>query len=352
MPTTYYIKNFLTRATFRGKPTIDYFPFLRLIWRYFYPLNKKIQYASIKTLPRLDGSGDIEYALIKPDDFTPRGFSTSNGRYRDRPKKLVYVSHGVGRSLDEKSIKRWGYNATQNYVDIVVHNYPTYGDTPGPATEERINADTEELLRHVKKEGQEVVVLGNSIGCGPTMWLATSERTQDLGIKKVILISAWTSLLALWSSLVPELFIHSTPHAEKPPLSLKRQFKHIIGIILSKIFAPLRYRDGYDSFQSIKQAKNLAGKDVLMIHGEFDRTVPPSHCYQLKAEIDKHPNIKARLEVLRDCGHVFTRLWSDDIIWGFVYDTERLDEIIETAKDRKGPPKEFLDQGNENLGDD
>ncbi|KAI5802106.1 hypothetical protein FPQ18DRAFT_4750 [Pyronema domesticum] len=232
MPTS-YIKNFLTRATFRGKPHIDYIPLLRLIWRYFFPL-KIIQYTSVQTLPRLDGTGSIEYVLITPDEFIADSFSISKQRYQNKSKKLVYVCHGVGRSLDEKSVRRWGYNASQNNVDIVVHNYPSYGNTPGPATEERICRDADELLRYVKKEDQEVVLLGNSIGCGPIMWLATADEAQDLGIEKVVLISAWTSMLGLWSTLVPELFMRGPNNAERPPLSLKRKFKCVVGSILFK----------------------------------------------------------------------------------------------------------------------
>lgn len=67
-------------------------------------------------------------------------------------------------------------------------------------------------------------------------------------------------------------------NAERPPLSLKRKFKCVVGSILFKVFGPIRNRDGYDSFQSLKTAKKLVGKDVLMIHGEFDRTVPLWHC--------------------------------------------------------------------------
>lgn len=68
--------------------------------------------------------------------------------------------------------------------------------------------------------------------------------------------------------------------------------------------------------------------------------------------MEKYSDVKARLEIMPDCGHVFTRLWSDDIIWGFVHDDENLEEIIKTAKERRGPAKEIIYKGNEHDGDD
>lgn len=212
-------KNFSIQLTFLGGPTHD---------------------ASdrIKTLTRKydwDDEGSIEYVVVKPGEFLPKGYDPEKCKYQEKKKKLVYVCHGVGRGLDKTSIERWGWNATMNNVDIVVHNYPGYGKTSGLRTEKQICDDSLYLLRHLREEYEEkykeeheeeykeygfnldIVLLGNSIGkypishqydlfcklthqgCGPVAWLAAHDEAKDLGIEKVILISPWVSLLRLWS---------------------------------------------------------------------------------------------------------------------------------------------------------
>lgn len=80
----------------------------------------------------------------------------------------VFVCHGRLRSLDERSVDQWRELAEQEKVNVVLHNYPGYGNVAGPRTPKRIKDDCLELLEHVKgcewAKGTELVLLGNSIG--------------------------------------------------------------------------------------------------------------------------------------------------------------------------------------------
>jgi pimeloyl-ACP methyl ester carboxylesterase len=110
----------------------------------------------------------------------------------------MFVCHGRGRTLDSQSTTQWKALAELENVTIVLHNYPCYGKTPGPSTVHQIQQDCIDILNHVRGQdwarGKEVVLLGNSIGCGPTLALA---RQKDLDIKKVVVVSPYTSLSAL-----------------------------------------------------------------------------------------------------------------------------------------------------------
>jgi hypothetical protein len=47
---------------------------------------------------------------------------------------------------------------------VVLHNYPGYGGTIGPITEELLCQDALQLAESVKEDDQEMVLLGNSVG--------------------------------------------------------------------------------------------------------------------------------------------------------------------------------------------
>lgn len=151
------IKNTLTNWTFWGKDNTSWSKEEGSIPAYH----------KIEKLPRKDvpTGQDIEYVLLKPEAERP-------GSQENEVKKLIFVCHGVNRSLDSKSVRQWQDDATRENVTIVLHNYPNYGDTPSPrATEKQICRDALQLLNYVryKHEGEkfrsyEVVILGNSIG--------------------------------------------------------------------------------------------------------------------------------------------------------------------------------------------
>jgi hypothetical protein len=175
-------KEFSIRATFLGGPTED-------------------PYEGIQGLKYEDADGaerTIEYVHIKASEVQKELKETDSGHFSMGRKEyygeqffnmLVYVCHGVGRGLDNKSINRWKSHAIQNNVDIVVHNYPGYGNTTGPPSEDLINQDSLYLLKHIvnirneaKKlqgdrnvEGEDkvkdVVLLGNSIGMYSGFWI-------------------------------------------------------------------------------------------------------------------------------------------------------------------------------------
>ncbi|KAI5801850.1 Alpha/Beta hydrolase protein, partial [Pyronema domesticum] len=309
------IKNTLTNWTFWGKDNTSWSKEEGSIPAYH----------KIEKLPRKDvpTGQDIEYVLLKPEAERP-------GSQENEVKKLIFVCHGVNRSLDSKSVRQWQDDATRENVTIVLHNYPNYGDTPSPrATEKQICRDALQLLNYVryKHEGEkfrsyEVVILGNSIGCGPTMWLATTDAAYHLGIKKVVLISPWKSLI----ELLPTLMTSGLPRFMH---GWKLVLQGIIWVLLS-IFRPF---ESCNSFNSFKSVENLGGREVLMIQGEDDDTVPPYHAKDLKNAMDEQVkknellNLTSRLEMIPNCGHRATHVDTAEIIWAFIHDNPNLDKI-------------------------
>ncbi|KAI5813570.1 Alpha/Beta hydrolase protein [Pyronema omphalodes] len=282
--------------------------------------------------------------------------------------KLVYVCHGVGRGLDSMSINRWKAHAVQNNVDVVVHNYPGYGNTTGPPSEESINGDSLHLLKYIvnirneekklqdggnvkgEDRAKDVILLGNSIGCGPTMWLAATPETRDLGIDRVLLISPWTSLLYLWPSLLRKFYIDGKDRNKLPENiwgALKPE-----EVLSDKYLGIWQKTPGCDSFDSLKAVKNLPktlkGK-FMIIHGEDDDTIFPHHSETLAKEMKDI--VDPKLYVLKGFDHSHARPWADELIWGFVHDDEKLEDHVKTVTERRGlPPYVYDPRGN--IGND
>ncbi|CCX32674.1 Similar to Abhydrolase domain-containing protein FAM108C1; acc. no. Q7ZVZ7 [Pyronema omphalodes CBS 100304] len=214
-----------------------------------------------KKLDRLDANSSIEYVIIHPVHTR-----TSSGNRQ--AEKLLYICHaGVGSCIDNTSVRRWQKHANKNNVDIFLHNYPGYGDTTGRSTEDRICQDALQLLKEVYRQEQEVVLFGESIGCGPTMYLASSNETRNLGIKQMVLLSPLTSLLDLLVTLQPKYGL-SAPSAYAKIITILEEAQVNLGHHKGKA------REGYDSFRSLKLVEKLHVKDILVVHGKGNETIP------------------------------------------------------------------------------
>lgn len=103
-----------------------------------------------------DSSNFIDYVFLTPATPVTDGI------------KAVLINHGMGRTLDENSVTQWQDWATDKSVSVLLHNYPGYGNTPGPVTANKIMDDQHLLVRFLLEQRRyscaEIAVLGNSIG--------------------------------------------------------------------------------------------------------------------------------------------------------------------------------------------
>ena len=100
---------------------------------------------------------NIEYCLHKSLSHKPELRST-----------LVFVCTGRKRKLDERAVQQKVKWAETNNFSICLSSYPSYGRSTGPVSEERIDANNEELLRFIRAEHgfdlSHIIVMGTSIG--------------------------------------------------------------------------------------------------------------------------------------------------------------------------------------------
>ena len=157
---------------------------------------------------------------------------------RDGMPTVLY-SHGnaedIGQSIPLYQAWRelgWG---------VLAYDYPGYGQSPGRPTEasaERaIEAAWAFLTADQGLSSDQIVVIGRSVGSGPSVWLA--DRTSPATL---VLISPFTSAFAVQS--------------------------------------PAQYILPGNRFPNLKRIRNC-DTPLLVIHGEADRVIPISHGLKL-----------------------------------------------------------------------
>lgn len=178
---------------------------------------------------------------------------------RPKPRALVFYLHGNAGNLDS-----WFVNADfwrQANVDLFMLDYRGYGKSSGRiASQAQLEADVRAAWAQLapRYAGTPLVLFGRSLGTGLAAGLAA-----ELQPALTVLVSPYLSLRAL-----------AAEHYRWVPAAL------------------LRYPLASD--EALPRVKG----PVLLIHGERDTLIPPSHSDRLAARVPQ-----ARVLKVPDAGH-------------------------------------------------
>lgn len=293
-------------------------PFKRHLTNFSFPgVRPDVPSARIKHLPReraggdAEGLGFVEYVLLACDELLDATATTAAATTYQRP--TVFVSHGRLRALDDHSVEQWASATPQAGVNIVLRNYPGYGNTVrGENIVNQIVEDGNTLMRACCPDGDEAVgVLGNSIGCGPAMYMAA--RGSKL-VKRIVLVSPYVSLWAL----VPNFCL--TPLTNV----LGRISPKAQDWLCSFLGDPSRLQlmqmlPNSDPFPMVKMAKELRpGTEVMVVHGDMDGVIPFNHSNEMMDALNETPGVTAIHCVVPGARHRHTRMLADIPIWTFL----------------------------------
>ena len=131
----------------------------------------------------------------------------------DRVSPTVLFSHGNGYDLSTT----WPLASRLRDITgctVVAYDYTGYGEAPQPSratTARRVEHDIMAVYGFVTRTlgSARVVLMGHSIGCGPTCYLAACGRHLDDSrtIVGVVLVSAFTSVLDIARPHVPRCLL-------------------------------------------------------------------------------------------------------------------------------------------------
>ncbi|BCX46489.1 alpha/beta hydrolase [Haloferula helveola] len=180
-----------------------------------------------------DAEGIVSFDTTKDETIRALHFPASPGQ------PTVLYSHGnaedIGGSIDlyqEWRRRGWG---------VLAYDYPGYGHSTGSPTEsscERaIDAAWNYLTEDQQVAGKDIVIVGRSVGGGPSVWLASKQDPRAL-----VLISPFTSTFAV-----------------RPPAN---------------------YILPGNRFPNLKRVRRM-DTPLLVIHGLRDGVIPTDHGRQL-----------------------------------------------------------------------
>ena len=166
--------------------------------------------------------------------------------------------------------------AQQLNCRVVAYDYSGYGASRGDASVADTHADIAAVVEHVMKTyditRREIIMLGQSIGSGPTCQFASRRENADLGA--VVLVSPLASALN----------VVSNPEAWCTP---------------AKVFKKM---DVYKNYQVVKTIQC----PILLVHGDQDDVVHVSHGEALWGAIRKNAktsNLVFEPYWIRGAGH-------------------------------------------------
>ncbi len=168
--------------------------------------------------------------------------------YKKADKNMTTLLWSHGNAEDISTAESYMDFLHEQGYGILVYDYPGYGLSEGKPTERGCNRNIKAAWQHLTEtlaiDEDEIFIIGQSVGSGPSVWLA--EKHEPAGL---VLFSPFKSMNRI-------------------------QFK----------INPFPY----DRFPNIKRIANVSCP-LLVIHGDQDMVIDQSHG---KAVYEKHPGKK------------------------------------------------------------
>ena len=154
---------------------------------------------------------------------------------------------------------------------VIAYDYPGYGESSGKPTEKGAYRAAEAAYNHLtetlKTPADQIILIGQSVGSGPTCWLAAQHDSQNRG---VVLISPFLSVFRVVTR-VPIL-----PGDRFPNLKWIKEFKTPLLVIHGENDQVIPFQDGKRLFELSPSPKKTfvpvpdAGHNDIFVQADFD----------------------------------------------------------------------------------
>lgn len=217
-------------------------------------------------LPHLRWADDTPYRLVD---------ATDPSEHSER-RPLILFSHGNGCDMGQCLALAHGLSRTTR-SRVVVYDYPGYGVHRCTSASQQGCYDAIQSVYHklmVKQKiasGRDVILVGQSLGSGPSTWLAHELHCREDAPKALILISAFTSAIAVMSRRAADAMAVSSSYMANYSMDIFPNDRHLEGLQCP----------------------------IHLLHGADDTVVPMTHGFRL-ARANPH---RTTLHRLPQTGH-------------------------------------------------
>jgi uncharacterized protein len=165
------------------------------------------------------------------------------------PKGVVLYFHGNRKNISRYA--KYAPNFTGNGYEVWMIDYPGYGKSTGPLTEQRFYdfADQFYVLARSRFSKDSIVIYGKSLGSGIAAWLASRK-----GCKQLILETPYYSITSLCNRYFPIYPVNRLIHYKIPSYQYLKQVTAPISIFHGNSDWVITYNNAQRLIPSLKPA--------------------------------------------------------------------------------------------------
>lgn len=115
--------------------------------------------------------------------------------YYSSDRSLIIVCHGNGHDLNSHYLDEMTILSNNLKMPVIAWDYPGYGQSKGFPTLESIENSLENILGEINHSAEKTILIGQSIGTGPVIALASKFTFQA-----IVLITPFRSIVKIIDS--------------------------------------------------------------------------------------------------------------------------------------------------------
>ncbi|KAE9401089.1 alpha/beta-hydrolase [Gymnopus androsaceus JB14] len=180
---------------------------------------------------------------------------------RTRPTILFFHGNAATRAFKAR-IQHYSAFSSRLNVNVLAIDYRGFAESTGSPSEEGLVRDARaayEWLISSGAKGEDILIMGHSLGTGVSARLAAQLSKEELPYRGVVLMSPFSSI----NELLKTYSVMGTVPLVKPLTMIPYAFNFITWALIHK----------FDTLSSVRQVK---GK-VLIAHAENDWDIPYTH---------------------------------------------------------------------------
>ncbi|KAF5392010.1 hypothetical protein D9757_003349 [Collybiopsis confluens] len=322
---------FQSHALYLNALTLPFFADYDAPERYGLAMNKtynfKIQTVDNETLGAWFILSESFYQSLPSHSTIPKPFVQH--ALRARPTILFFHGNAATRALKAR-IQHYSAFSSRLNVNVLAIDYRGFADSTGSPSEDGLVRDARaayEWLISSGARGEDVLLMGHSLGTGVSARLAAELSREELPYRGVVLMSPFSSI----SELVKTYSVLGVVPLVKPLTMIPYAFNFVTWALIHK----------FDTLTVVPQIK---GK-VLIAHAENDWDIPYTH-----SEILFNAFLEPLLppvDIPSDPVSTTKEDWSAFTAQIAARKNERENVVITTRMPNFGVMEEFTDRGGE-----
>lgn len=186
--------------------------------------------------------------------------------------KYVLYSHGNSGNIYEK-IDDIFYVSNLFNANVIMYDYRGYGKSTGTPSEQGLYTDALSVWKYMQEvlhiSPSNVILYGRSLGCSPTLKLATVIQKKGSDVRAIILVAGFSSLKEIVSDVYPFLKVLVFNEFNNIAMLSEIYMSIPIYILHSKTDELISYKHAEKLYKCINKHDNCILMEIEGTHGDI-----------------------------------------------------------------------------------